>query len=320
MNVGRSLASLSIAFLCCMAMAQQPAQPAGNTVAEKLGYPANSRLLVLHADDLGVAHSENRATLEALEKGWVTSASIMVPCPWFPEVVAWAKEHPEADLGVHVTLNAEWPNYRWRAVSPQAKDSSLYDEDGYMPRTTQYVVEHAKAADVETEARAQIDKAISAGIRLSHIDSHMGTIASSPEMFKVYLGLGKSYKLPVLLDRRSATHEGDMEKFFNETVNRDAVPIDSILGLGPGVQPSQFLEEYKKLLAPLPPGAYLLIVHLAYDDAEMQGIGAGQKDWGSAWRQSDLDMVRNPEFQKFLKDQGFILVSWKDLARAMPAL
>lgn len=320
MSTGRTLASISLLFLCCIAVAQQTPNPAGKTVAERLGYPANSRLLVIHADDFGVAHSENRATIEALENGWVTSASIMVPCPWFPEVVSWAKQHPDADLGVHVTLNAEWAQYRWRGVSPQPKDSSLFDEEGYLPRTTQYVVEHAKASDVETEARAQIDKALAAGIKLSHIDTHMGTIASSPEMFKVYLGLGKTYKLPVLLEKGPATQEGDNVKFYDASVHRNAVPIDAILGVGPGTNPAEWLDAYKKVLAPLPPGAYLLIVHLAHDDAEMQGIAAGQKDWGSLWRQSDLDLVRNPEFQKFLKDQGFILVKWKDLARTMPTL
>src|SRR5579883_1456647 len=97
------------------------------SVAERLGYPANARLLVIHADDFGMMHTINRAIIEAFEKHWITSASIQVPCPWFPEVAAWAKTHPDADLGIHLTLNADWTTERWVPVSPQGKDSSLLD-------------------------------------------------------------------------------------------------------------------------------------------------------------------------------------------------
>src|ERR1700683_3691876 len=87
------------------------------TAQERLGYPASARLLLIHADDLGMSHSVNRATFEALEKGWITSASILVPCPWFPEVVKWVKEHPDADVGIHQALNSEWTGLRWGSVS-----------------------------------------------------------------------------------------------------------------------------------------------------------------------------------------------------------
>src|SRR5271154_3111862 len=103
------------------------------TVQERLGYPASARLLVIHADDLGMNHSVNRAIFEALEKGWVTSASILVPCPWFPEVAKWAKEHPNADVGIHQALNSEWTSFRWGPGSSKDKVPSLMDPDGYLP-------------------------------------------------------------------------------------------------------------------------------------------------------------------------------------------
>src|SRR5208337_2021434 len=116
-----------------------------NTVQERLGYPASARLLVIHADDLGMNHSVNRAIFEAFEKGWITSASILVPCPWFPEVARWAKDHPTSDLGIHLALTSEWTDLRWGPVSGASKVLSLVDAQGYFPLDTHEVDKNAKA-------------------------------------------------------------------------------------------------------------------------------------------------------------------------------
>ncbi|MGH6913747.1 MAG: ChbG/HpnK family deacetylase, partial [Geminicoccales bacterium] len=105
--------------------AQERAASASRTVQERLGHPASARLLVLHADDLGMAHAVNRATFEAFDQGWITSASILVPCPWFPEVARWARAHPEADLGIHLALNSEWTGFRWGPASAISDVPSL---------------------------------------------------------------------------------------------------------------------------------------------------------------------------------------------------
>jgi predicted glycoside hydrolase/deacetylase ChbG (UPF0249 family) len=296
------LATLTLSIFVCAQSASPP-----KSVAERLGYPANARLLVIHADDFGMSHSVNRAIEEALEKRWVTSASILVPCPWFSEVARWAKAHPDADLGIHLALNSEWTSFRWGPVSPQPRDSSLLDSDGYLPLTTEYVASHAKISDVETETHAQVDKAKAAGIYLTHLDTHMGAIVSTPDLLKAYLGLGQAYKLPLLLDSRA------------EALAPGSVLLNELLQMKPGTPKSQWLAAYKKMLAPLPPGSYQLIVHLAYNDDEMQGATYDHPDWGAEWRQNDLDLVRSADFQKFLKDQGFILVAWKDLAKALPS-
>src|SRR6202790_4431512 len=199
-----SLAGLALAFALVLsgALWGQSAPPA-KSIAERLGYPANARLLVIHADDFGMSHSVNRAIEEALEKHWVTSASILVPCPWFPEVARWAKAHPDADLGIHLALTSEWTTLRWGPVSAQPRDSSLLDADGYLPLTSEYVATHAKIPDVEPETHAQVDKAKAAGIHLTHLDTHMGAIVTTPDLMKAYLGLGQAYKLPLLLDSRA---------------------------------------------------------------------------------------------------------------------
>ena len=282
------------------------------TVQERLGYPASTRLLLIHADDLGMNHSVNRATFEALEKGWVTSASILVPCPWFPEVVRWAKEHPTADLGIHLALNSEWTDFRWGPVTPTDKVPSLLDPDRYLPLDTPEVAQKARIPEVELELRAQIDRAQSAGIHLTHFDSHMAALFESTDLYKVYQRMGYSYALPIL--------EADQGSHSPQGVTPPAgdVLVQTVIGIDPGVAARDWAAWYEKQLAPLGPGVYQVTVHLAYDDEEMRGATWNHPDWGAAWRQHDLDMVKSAEFQQFLKDQKFVLVGWKDLAKALP--
>ena len=286
--------------------------PPTKTVQERLGYPATARLLVIHADDLGMNHSVNRATFEALEKNWITSSSILVPCPWFPEVSLWAKNHPNADLGIHQALNSEWTTLRWGPVSPTDKVPSLLAGDGYLPLDTDVVARNAKPAEVEMELRAQIDRAQSLGIHLTHLDTHMGALFGSTDLYTLYKKMGYHYGLPVLQELEGAHGPLDLAPPAGEAL------VQKVISINPGIDAKDWTAWYEKQLAPLAPGVYEVIVHLAYDDDEMRGATADHPDWGAAWRQHDLDMVKSPEFQKFLKDQRFLLVSWRDLAKALP--
>ena len=278
----------------------------GTTVQQRLGHPPTARLLIIHVDDVGMARSVNRASFESLAAGWVTSGSILVPCPWFPEVARFARENPAVDLGIHLALNSEWTGFRWGPVAPVSEVPSLLDEHGYLPLVESTVAERARPAEVERELRAQIERARAAGIRISHLDSHMDALLGTPALIEVYRRLGTEYGLPIL----------DAE------LPPDAAPpleqrlISQVLSIGTGVSIADWRSAYEKMLEPLGPGVYQLTVHLGYSDEEMRGATWDHPDWGAAWRQADLDLVRSAEFRSFLRRQGFVLINWGDLARA----
>ncbi|HKT23346.1 MAG TPA: polysaccharide deacetylase family protein [Terriglobales bacterium] len=293
-------------LLLASAFAQQSGK---QTVQEKLGYPASARLLIIHADDFGMAHSVNRAITQALENGWVTSSSILVPCPWLPEVARWAQAHPQADLGIHMALNSEWTDFRWGPVSPREKVGTLLDQQGYLPLLETQVAQQDRPAEVEIELHAQIDRARRLGIPLSHLDTHMGALLTTPQLIATYRKIADDYRLPIPLKRTKNVDES--------TLRPSESLVDEVLQISPGVAPEQWLKTYENMLQPLAPGVYELIVHLGFDDDEMRGATWNHPDWGAAWRQHDFDMVKSPEFRQFLKDQGFVLVGWKDLVRTL---
>src|SRR5260221_25619 len=152
--------AVAIAFLLSSLTA---ASAQTKTIAERLGYPPDSKLLIIHADDLAVAHSEDTASFDALDKHAITSASIMVPCPWLNEVADYAKAHPDADLGLHLTLTSEWKTYRWGPVESRDKVPSLLDPSGALWPPTEDVRQKAKPQEAEREYRAQVQQALAVG-------------------------------------------------------------------------------------------------------------------------------------------------------------
>jgi predicted glycoside hydrolase/deacetylase ChbG (UPF0249 family) len=304
-------AAISIAI--AISVASLSVRAAGQTVQERLGYPANARLLIIHADDLGMSHSVNRATFAALENKWITSSSILVPCPWFPEAAAWARTHQDADLGIHLALTSEWTTFRWGPVTGRSAVPSLLDKDGYMPLLETTAGAQAKPNEAERELRAQVDMAKAAGVAITHVDSHMGTLFQNAALFDVFRRVAASYNVPPLIEEMG-NRGGDQAPWL-AGVQKDAL-ITQVVTLGASVPPDQWESAYEKMLAPLGPGVYQLIVHLGYDDEEMRGATADHPDWGAAWRQSDFDTMRSDKFRSFLRDQKFVLVGWKDVAKA----
>jgi len=284
-----------------------PAQT--KTVAERLGHPAGSKLLIIHADDLGAAHSVDVASFDALDKGAITSASIMVPTPWITEVAAYARAHPNADLGLHLTLTSEWETFRWGGIAPADKVPSLLDSTGTFPNDEAIVAAKAKPAEVEREIRAQIDRALALGIRPTHLDSHMGSLFTTPELMATYVKVARDYHLPFLALR------GDPRTAPQPPLTAKDPLVDAVIIADRQTPREQWKAWYLKSIADLKPGLTEMIVHLGYDDSELQAVMVNHEPYGSAWRQRDYEVMNSPEFKKALKDNRVILVTWKELGK-----
>jgi predicted glycoside hydrolase/deacetylase ChbG (UPF0249 family) len=280
------------------------------SVAERLGYPADAKLLIIHADDLAVAHSVDRASFAALNEKAVSSASIMVPCAWLTEVAEYAKLHPDADLGLHLTLTSEWKVYKWGPVAWRDQVPSLLDANDYFWPDVQPAVAHAKPEEVERELRAQIELAKKMGIEPTHVDSHMGTLFQTPDLVGVYVKVAREYHLPFLALRIPNLPPEILAKFRD-----DDIVLDSVAIMSPGVAPEHWTEWYLNALKNLKPGLNELIVHLGHDDAELQGVSLDHPDYGAAWRERDFRTMTSPEFKKALEDNHIIVIGWKDLKK-----
>ena len=281
-------------------------------VAERLGYPADAKLLIVHADDLAVAHSVNTASFDALDKNAVNSASIMVPCPWLTEVAAYAKIHPDADLGLHLTLTSEWKIYRWGPVESKDKVSSLLDPAGYLWSEVAPAARNIKPDDAQREIRAQVEHAVAAGIHPTHLDTHMGTLIATPELFAVFVKIAHEYNLPFLAPRQLAEQSP-----LHSSLSEKDILLDSVVMANPSVHADAWKGFYTQAIKNLKPGLTEMIVHLGHDDAELQAVMVDHPDYGSAWRQRDYDFVTSPDFKKVLRENNIILVKWKDLQKLL---
>jgi predicted glycoside hydrolase/deacetylase ChbG (UPF0249 family) len=296
-------------LLSLLVVSTLPAQT--RTIAERLGHPRDAKLLILHADDLGVAHSENAASFDALDRGAINSGSVMMPTPWVTEVAEYVKRNPNADIGLHLTLTSEWKTYRWGGVAPRDSVPSLYEPDGTLPLTTGVVAERAKPDEVERELRAQIERAYAIGIRPTHVDSHMAALFETPELFRTYVKVARAYKLPFLhfIGRPSPANVAAL------TPN-DIVPDVVVMALQTGT-PEQWRKYYLDAIRNLKPGLTEILLHLGYDNVELQAMMAGYDAFGSKWRQQDYDVLTSAEFKQALKDYNVVLVTWREIQKAM---
>lgn len=277
----------------------------GQNLAQRLGYQEDSRLLIIHADDMGVAHSVNKATIQAYTQQAINSGSIMVPCPWFAEIAKYFRVNPRYDYGLHITLNNEWKFYNWDGVSAKSDIPSLLNEQGYLYDNVADFLKNAAIDEVELEIRAQIERALAFGLQPTHLDSHMGALYQDPRHIEMFLKVGREYNIPVM--------------YISELIPPGVSPpqpdlgLTSIYGIDAATPPQQWREVYDNHIKNLEPGVHEIIVHLAQDDDEMQAMTVGFEGWHAAWRQRDLDYVMSPHFQQLIRDQGIILVTWGEI-------
>ncbi len=310
--MNRSRISTLLFFFIAITLFDAHAQSGGKSLAEKLGYPRDSKLLMVHADDVGVTHSVNAATIKALDTGLVNSASLMVPCPWFPEIADYAKSHPAVDFGLHLTLTSERVSYRWSPVASNDKVPSLVDENGYFHHDWTATT-RIDPKEVELELRAQIDRAYAMGVRPTHLDSHQYRLyENGKDLFAVVLRLAHDYKLPVFVARDwFADHP-----YLESSLTSADIVLDHTVTIAPSVPPEKWTEFYKTALKNLQPGVTEFVIHLAFADDEMKAATRERDTWGAAWRQRDFDFFTSQEFRHLLQEQNIKLVTWRELARA----
>jgi predicted glycoside hydrolase/deacetylase ChbG (UPF0249 family) len=266
--------------------------------------------LILHCDDLVVSHSVNQAAIDLYEAGVINSAAIMVPTPWFTEIAKYGVANPEFDLGLHLTLTSEWENYKWGPVSGRDKVPSLVDENGYLYTTSEAAVENAKPKEVEIEIRAQIEMAIATGLKPTHLDSHMGVLFSSPELFEVYVKLGKEYKIPVFVPKEQVM-AGYPEMAKN--IETDGLLIDRYWGILPNVEAKDWTKTYVDYVENMTEGVSLIIIHLGYDTYELEHTMGKNIDFGSAWRQRDVQAMMDQKFQDAIKTNEIVMTNYREL-------
>jgi predicted glycoside hydrolase/deacetylase ChbG (UPF0249 family) len=291
-----------------------------NPLLKKLGYSENDRLVIIHTDDIGMCQASLQAFEDLWDFGTISSGAVMVPCPWFPSTAEFCRKNPEVDMGVHATLNSEWESYRWGPISTRDRESGLLDKDGYFHQWHQAVYDNANPEAVAQELAAQVERALAAGMDISHIDSHMGTIMH-PKFFHSYLQIGQDRKIPNMVPRNNpqAFQMFDMDNqaldFYKpilEQLEIEGLPmLDSMTSL-----PLEHAEDHiglaKKLLKEIPVGITHFIFHPSIDTPELRAIAP---DWRA--RVANYNAFMSQELKDFIKSSGFQVIGYRRLKETL---
>jgi hypothetical protein len=285
-----------------------------NPFLKKMGFADDDRVVIFHADDIGMCRSATVAYEELIEAGPLSSGSVMVPCSWFPAVADYCRRNPQADMGVHLTLTCEWDTYRWGPISTGDPTSGLLDDEGYFYRSTAEAQEHAQAEAVALEVKAQVERAIKAGIDITHIDNHMGTVFRPP-FLPGYFQLARTYNVPVMVPRFSAEWLAERGMPAQEIagvmglladLDGQGLPLIDQLHVTPLGKPRRRMNHIKKMLKDLPTGLTYFIIHPAVKSAELQAIAP---DWRG--RAADYRAFLKDDLRQFVKQAGIHVLGWR---------
>ena len=289
---------------------------AEKTFAERLGWPPNAVVVILHVDDVGMSHSSNLGAIETVEKGVATSWSVMMPCPWVPEIAKYLKQHPDVDSGLHLTLTSEWNLYRWLPVAGKPRVPGLVDEEGCLWQSVEKVATHATPDEIEAEIRAQVDRAERLGLPITHLDSHMGTLFARPDYFERFAKVGMEKGIPILAIGGHATHalrenpeaSSQLRPWIPKIWNAGLPVIDDLHTDSYVWKPEEKTEKLIALLKTLKPGVTEILFHASIPTEDFPLITSS-----SPSRLADARALTDPAVKKLIQERGIILTTWKEL-------
>lgn len=287
-----------------------------HSVLEALGFRSDSRVAIFHADDVGMCHGANVAFKELSRLGAINCGAVMVPCPWFTEVAEMAAANPALDLGVHLTLTSEWATYRWAPISTASRSSGLIDESGYFWRRLAMLAVHVVPEAAEAEMRAQIERALAAGIDVTHLDTHMGA-AFLPQLIDIYICLGREYRLPVLLPKQIHEYTSVLD-FINISLNGynkllahleiEGWPLVDHFRMTPEVPLAESDRVYHNLVVGLPSGLTMVAIH-PNKSGDIETIVPAK----AHFRTNEYRLLRDTEFHQFIVNQGIQTIGFRPL-------
>jgi predicted glycoside hydrolase/deacetylase ChbG (UPF0249 family) len=281
------------------------------STAERLGYKSDARVLILNADDFGMCHDQNEGVMRGLKEGLFTSSTILVTCPWFEEAAEFGRNNPAADLGVHLTLTAEWDSYKWGPVLGARAVPSLVDERGYLWQTVAQVYEHARLDEAEAELRAQIEKLFAAGIDATHLDSHMGTLQLRQDYHEIYARLANDYRLPIRLASRRRIGVEGMGAILDQLDAFGVVTPDHLVFSGPS-KLDETETYWTNLLRTLKPGVTEILCHPAIAREELKSCARDAMQ-----RDADFRYFTSDKTRKLVADEGIKMLGFRELRDLM---
>jgi predicted glycoside hydrolase/deacetylase ChbG (UPF0249 family) len=314
MSNAKTIFIICIIFYSCSIYAATNTN--GKNWADKLGYPKGSRVVILHADDIGMCYEANQAAKSYLKNNNIQSAAVMVPCPWFNEFAAWAINNQDKDIGLHLTLTSEWQTYRWGGISDSHDIPGLLDGDGYLWRDVRDVVSHASPEEVEKEIRAQIDRSIKMGLHPTHIDTHMGTLYSRVDYAEVFFKVAMDYDIPANVIEFTPTRVEKFrkqgypitEKMIENAGNYTLPKLDDFFSVPNGKTYEEKKANFFKLIRSLEPGISEIIFHPSVNTE-------GLKKITNSWQQRvwEAKMFSDTDVIQFMEDEDIIFTNWKDM-------